>query len=354
MNVYNIILVIFLIVLLLIINFFMNKTKKENFQVTFPIDVVYTWVESNSEFEKEKEEYSKKANINYSLANRYQDHEELKYSLRSIEKNFPYFRNIYIVVKDGQFPKYLKKDHPKLKVINHSEIIPKQFLPTFSSLVIEQYLHKIPELSEHYLYLNDDNIILNELTPDYFFNDKGVIYATKGGLVSSRISDYDKYKNTFSFMDNIRINNQILDKIGKYEKTRHHIQHVPKMYKKSLDEKMEERLKTIKLPYSKNNIFDATSENKFRKNTDLCMNVMIKYYLYKYWYNYYDKKGYDEVYIDVGKNDEDLDQVLTRKNKFLCINDQFDYTNQEKVNKTIKKFHEVFNKKFPEKSSFEI
>ena len=37
---------------------------------------------------------------------------------------------------------------------------------------------------------------------------------------------------------------------------------------------------------------------------------------------------YIGIYIDLGKNDTDLDQILNRKNVFLCINDQLDYSNQ--------------------------
>lgn len=51
-------------------------------------------------------------------ASRFQDNEELRYSLRSIEMFAPWVRNIYIVT-NGQLPNWLNLEHPRLKVITH-------------------------------------------------------------------------------------------------------------------------------------------------------------------------------------------------------------------------------------------
>ena len=107
-----------------IIKISLNKNK---------IDIIYTWVENTEEFQKEKQYWLNKENKNLSNEiTRYIDNEELRYSLRSIEKYFPNYNKIYLLVKDDQFPRYLKKNHPKIKVIKHSDIIPKEYI-TFSS-----------------------------------------------------------------------------------------------------------------------------------------------------------------------------------------------------------------------------
>ena len=116
-----IILIIILIIFIIYSNVIFEKYSVEN----IPIDIVYTWVESNEEFEKEKSYWLEKTNKEdiknkeNSGSIRFKDNKEIMYSLRSIEKYFPNYNNIYIIVKDGQFPKYLKKDHPKIKIVNH-------------------------------------------------------------------------------------------------------------------------------------------------------------------------------------------------------------------------------------------
>ena len=72
------------------------------------IDIVITWVDNTPELQKEREKWLNKGGYSRPSDARYTDHEEMKYLLRSIEKHFPNYRNIYIIIKDDQFPKYLK------------------------------------------------------------------------------------------------------------------------------------------------------------------------------------------------------------------------------------------------------
>lgn len=46
------------------------------------------------------------------------DNEELRFSLRSIEKFAPWVRHIYIVT-NGQIPYWLNLSHPKISIIKH-------------------------------------------------------------------------------------------------------------------------------------------------------------------------------------------------------------------------------------------
>ena len=57
----------------------------------------------------------------------------------------------------------------KLKIVKHSEFILKEYLPTFNSNVIEFYFHKIKELSEKFVYFNDDMFLLNNVKQNRFF-----------------------------------------------------------------------------------------------------------------------------------------------------------------------------------------
>eukprot|EP00002_Diphylleia_rotans_P001092 TRINITY_DN10607_c0_g1_i1.p1 TRINITY_DN10607_c0_g1~~TRINITY_DN10607_c0_g1_i1.p1 ORF type:complete len:1048 (+),score=167.37 TRINITY_DN10607_c0_g1_i1:41-3184(+) len=103
--------------------------------------------------------------------NRYRDNQELKYSLRSLEKNAPWIRHIYLVT-NGQIPSWLDLNNPKLTVVPHSEIfLNKSHLPTFSSPSIETHLHRIPGLSKKFLYFNDDVFLGNKVTVDDFYTE---------------------------------------------------------------------------------------------------------------------------------------------------------------------------------------
>ncbi len=88
---------------------------------------------------------------------RYVQHGELRYCLRSIDKFTPWVRRIFLMT-DNQRPAWLK-DHPKVTIVDHKEIIPAYLLPIFSSIAIEMHIHKIPGLAEHFIYGNDDFFI---------------------------------------------------------------------------------------------------------------------------------------------------------------------------------------------------
>lgn len=102
--------------------------------------------------------------------NRFFDNNELKYSLRSIEKYAPWLRTIYLVT-NGQVPNWLNRSHPKIKLIQHKDIFLNKthHLPTFSSAAIECHLHRIPGLSKHFLYFNDDILLGKPIYRDDFY-----------------------------------------------------------------------------------------------------------------------------------------------------------------------------------------
>lgn len=103
------------------------------------------------------------------MANRFEDNQELKYSLRSVWVNAPWIRRIYLVT-NGQIPNWLNINNPKLYLVPHSSIFKNQsHLPTFSSPSIEANIHRIPGLSEHFIYLNDDVMFGNTIHPSDFY-----------------------------------------------------------------------------------------------------------------------------------------------------------------------------------------
>ncbi|XP_066447509.1 N-acetylglucosamine-1-phosphotransferase subunits alpha/beta [Eleutherodactylus coqui] len=103
-------------------------------------------------------------------ASRFEDNEELRYSLRSIEKHAPWVRHVFIVT-NGQIPSWLNLDNPRVTVISHQEIfLNTSHLPTFSSPAIESHIHRIPGLSQKFIYMNDDVMFGTHVWPDDFYS----------------------------------------------------------------------------------------------------------------------------------------------------------------------------------------
>ena len=113
----------------------------------------------------------------------------------------PWVHKIYLITC-GQVPDWMNKEaDDRLVIVNHSDYIPKEYLPTFSSHPIELNLHRIKELSEHFIYLNDDYFVINETSPEDFFVDGlPCDYALEDPITPD-------HKDIFN---NILINNMVL------------------------------------------------------------------------------------------------------------------------------------------------
>lgn len=140
------------------------------------IDLVYLWVDGNDPVWQAKRNAcigkpEEKSAVN--CEGRYADNDELKYSLRSVSMYAPWIRKIFIVT-DNQTPRWLNTSHPKIRIVDHTEIMPLEILPCFNSTLLEHFLYKIPGLSEHFLYANDDMFINKPVSAGTFFAPDGL------------------------------------------------------------------------------------------------------------------------------------------------------------------------------------
>ena len=138
------------------------------------IDLVYLWVDGNNPEWLARRAAFLDGKTDNSLTNSrsYLNNDELKYSLRSVERYAPWIRNIFILT-DNQKPKWLDISNPKIKIIDQNDILPNKSLPCFNSNVLEHFLYKIPNLSEHFLLSNDDMFLNRTVLPDTFFAADG-------------------------------------------------------------------------------------------------------------------------------------------------------------------------------------
>lgn len=132
------------------------------------IDFVIPWVDgSDPVWQKEK---NKHMGIEETEAGseRYRDMGILKYWFRAVEVYAPWVNQIHFITW-GHLPEWLNTENPRLHIVNHKDYIPEEYLPTFSSHPIELNLHRIPGLSEHFVYFNDDMFLNAPVSPDFFF-----------------------------------------------------------------------------------------------------------------------------------------------------------------------------------------
>ena len=135
------------------------------------MDAVITYV--NSEDKTWREEYGKHVKSTIEEA-RYRDWGTLQYLIKGIRQFMPFIENIYLVVSTPS--QITGIDVSEVNVVYHKEIIPEKYLPTFNSCTIEMFLHKIPGLSEEFIYFNDDTFVIKPMKKtDFFVDDKPVL-----------------------------------------------------------------------------------------------------------------------------------------------------------------------------------
>lgn len=142
--------------------------------VTFEIDAVWTWVDgSDPGWQAKMAEHLPGAAVSAdgADASRFESHDELRFSMRSVAMYAPWIRHHYLVT-DGHQPAWLS-DVPNVSVIDHRDIIDHRYLPTFNSHAVENNLHHIAGLSEHFLYFNDDVFLGRASRPSDYFTPAG-------------------------------------------------------------------------------------------------------------------------------------------------------------------------------------
>ncbi len=323
------------------------------------IDFIITWVDgSDIKWKEEKNKYSPDSNDSI----RFRDWDQLKYWFRGVEKYAPWVNKIYFITC-GQKPSWLNEKNEKLVLINHHEYIPLEFLPTFSSHPIELNFHRIKELSDNFVYFNDDMFLINKVGEnDFFRNNTPCDDYIEVPL--TMIGNNDPFN--YILANNMEIINKNFDKRNVYSKNRHkffsykyglknnlktllmlpnnyfssfQVTHLPASFNKETFIKVWER---------EGDMMRKTCKNKFRSKDD------INQYIFKYWQyctgNFFPRaSSFGKSYIIANDNEEIIDVIINKKYKVICLNDN-DKINFEKAKEEI---NTAFEKIFPEKSSFE-
>ena len=265
----------------------------------FDVDVVYTYVDSTDE--NWKNDWSGIFGIDQYDPNRYESHDELKYSLRSINQYMPWVHRIYIVSNCNP-PAWLNTSHEKIVWVDHHEIIDEKYLPTFNSHVIESFLHRIKGLADNFVYFNDDVFVntIKHKTDFFVYKNMSINFREPYDIAfwtDAIIGDEIGYKNAVC---NVQ---ELLFKNFGY-RPRYLMQHAPHPVVKSVCCEMEDLFKEN---------FANTREHKIRSKEDL--NILS--FLYPHYAFIHGKS----------KHDLKISRIVTPKNykQFIKQNADFDF-----------------------------
>lgn len=326
------------------------------------IDFVVTWVDENDEkWKKDKQFYFKGYSKKLNDEARFREWNNLQYWFRAVEKYAPWVHRVFFVT-NGQIPVWLNTKYPKLICVKHTDYIDNQYLPTFNSNAIELNIHKINQLSEHFVLFNDDTFLNKEVYPNDFFisgvpRDTGIfspIVPLKNSIDTTVLNDVEIISSYFSTKDILKENKSKFFnfRYGKYNIKNlcvlpwkkilgFYDTHIPVSYNKS----------TFRTIWSlEKEKLVCTSQNKFRTKNDL------NHWLMRYWQLASGK--FIPRNVNFGKcyniSDDDVSNIVKEisnsRHKMICLNDNENLKDFKKAKTSI---NNAFQYKLSKKSQYE-
>jgi len=133
---------------------------------------------------------------------RFADCGEIKFCVMSIIRFAPWIDNIYIITDSQQPPFYARIKDPtlrkRIRIVDHKELFSgyEYSLPVFNSLAIEAMLWNISDLSDDFIYLNDDMMFVRPTPIEAFRADHK--YVLKGQMKMRKVERWwYRLKNKF-------------------------------------------------------------------------------------------------------------------------------------------------------------
>jgi hypothetical protein len=239
----------------------------------FPIDLVYTWVDDADpawQAKKAQRIGAGSAAIDEAShhAARFTNRDELRYSLRSAAMYAGFFRKIFVVT-DDQVPDWLAAERAGIEIVDHRAIFDDaSHLPSFNSNAIESQLHRIPGLSEHFVYMNDDFFFGRHVLASLCFEPNGLprVFPSTSRLelATAGVGDDQLIRSRQ------RARDLLATEFGRVVTRK--LKHAPYALRRSLLDEME-----AKFPDE----FRATASHPFRQPTDVPFAAfMFGYYAY--------------------------------------------------------------------------
>ncbi len=328
------------------------------------IDFVITWVDMDDPIWKDEfSRYSGKIDnsVNGLSEARFRDYGFLKYWFRGVSAFAPWVRKVHFITS-GQKPDWLNTKNPKIKMVSHREFIPEKYLPVFNSNLIEIYMHKIPNLSEQFVYFNDDFFITNNLTPTRFF-ENGLPKDIAAFRTNTGISQFEKM-----LKNNIRLINRHFNKKEVFKKdswkwydptygSRGRLNFLLKHYNKFI---------TLHTPHNAQPFLKSTFEDvwkhcgkeleqmslhRFRNKNDYTPELFRTWQICCSNFSPYNTYKDTKMFPLMIKSKKAIKAVRDQSYSLVCLNDNIHIRNYEQTMEKLKQSFEII---LSEKSEFEL
>jgi len=333
---------------------------------TSGVDIVYLWVNGNDdEWRAKRQKYAQKLEStgDFNMAKfgnvegRYRDNDELRFSLRALEKFFPEHGHIFIVT-DGQVPDWFQASD-QITLIDHHRLIPHSALPTFDSGNIESYIHHIPGLSERYFYLNDDVFFGSPVCLESWFFESGICvsWSDEPEVIGNKLQTESTSLENASRMskqwlqaksDHLKLSTDSLVRRmdQQYQHTPRTFAHSPRPMLKSL---------MLEIERDAPELFERVRSTVFRtwNKPTIISDFALRWALA---YDFAQTTDHSHLYIATGEalKERSLDHLknLFGRLDFFCINDTTDDANDS--DPRLLKIHQVLTDLLPDASPWEL
>lgn len=347
-------------------SFFCSDDKKND---DYPVDFVVTWVNgADKEWKREKEKYLKLEGISAPIDDleRYRDWNIFKYWFRAVENYAPWVNRIFLVTC-GHLPDWLSEESEKLIVVKHEDFMLPEYLPTFSSIPIELNIWRIPELSEHFVYFNDDMYLAKATRSNDFFCGGYPLYSAVAIPILNYSNMNMHYHQQFGDISIINkyfnIRKCMIERPEKWFS--HKYQGDIKYNKRAFEDGYLTGMyfSHLGVPYRKSTCeavwtslykeLDASSRNKFRTPTDVMHQIFQLWEMCEGDFEPVERDHYGNPPVSLIEHLSKIEKDFKNHTKMMiCVNDH-EGINDQLFHVLSLKLKDMFEELFPEKSSFE-
>ena len=336
----------------------------------YPVDFVVLWLDSEDpEWQASKakfmpqEQTIKKSNSDA----RFRDWDIFRYWFRSVEKYAPWVNNIYLVTC-GHVPTWLNLDSPKLKHVRHDQFVPKEYLPTFSCFPTELNLWRIEGISEHIVYFNDDMFLTRPVEKSDFFCNGFPKYPAIAEPPFPTMHMTAWRHNLFNNAGVINDHFNVSECIAKHPEKWFTVEYAPNHRELNMRALRDNKIVGmyfyhLGVPYRCSTMkkvweeipdrLDLSCRNRFRTMDDIFHQLFQIWEMMQGTFEPVSATYYGLVFSVTPENINIFEEFFSSENcRMICANDSEELTDEgfEFLNSYLKN---VFEKKYPEQSSFE-
>ncbi len=341
-----------------------------NKDIMCPIDFVVTWLDANDPVWKAEFHKYRGDKVFEEDNGRYRNWDFFKYWFRAVENYAPWVNKVYLVT-NGKNPDWVNPNHPKLVLVKHSDYIPEKYLPTFNSRTIELNFHRIEGLSEHFVYFNDDCFLITPVKPDYYFrkglpcdnNEETLFYGPywdPQNKFSTKISIYcNVAKLNYHFDRKTVVNSARMKWLGPHLGLKGFLTSLLLWQSHRFQFFTWRHFEQPMLKPIIEEIWNIEGDMADKSCTRFRQDISLNPYIIRYWQFaknlFYPVRLNRSCHYTIGNANINTIIKALQGHKYysICLNDN-PYCTEAKYLEAKKAITEVFEKKFPNKSQYEL